>query len=910
MFLVLMLVSLPPRQSAKALTYTVTIDDDLGINTLRWAIQEANDHPGQDIIDFNIPNALCPDGVCVIFPNSPLPTLTDFDGVTIDGTTQSINQETDNPFGPEININGLYIEEISAPPILEDLLKSGINITSTNNIIEGLLINNFPLNGISILGNTAISNTVSGNYIGTNYDGTTDEGNAYDGIFIGYGAKDNLIGGDSPAERNVISGNDSVGVSIFNGKLDPPTATTGNIISGNYIGTKSDGISALGNGYHGVHIYSGAKSNIVGGTTAGTQNLIMGNREDGIRIRGEGTDFNVILGNRILENGDNGIQITYDAQNNTIGGDVTGARNLISLNDESGIVITGTHTMSNTLLGNLIGTDLNGEGASGNGYYGVAITGGANHNFIGGGSDQDAYNIISGNERPGVLLADPDTSHNTIAGNYIGTDISGTYAVGNDDYGIHIKSGASENMIGGDLDSAFNLISGNTGKGVFIYGPDAHRNTITGNYIGTDISGTYVISNTTGGVLINIGAYENVIGGDTPGQMNLISGNDGVGVMIELESHNNSILGNYIGTDITGMEDLGNKYNGVVISRSANTQIGGSSPGEGNLISGNGYSGVTIDYEESTGNIIAGNLIGTNKTGTAALPNSYGVSIGRGAVGTTIGGTTPGARNLISGNKLAGISINGEGTSDNTVIGNYLGTDITGFYALNNREGVYITSGAQNNTVGGISSAGRNVISGNRNSGVVISGDTTTGNAVMNNYIGVAANGTNPLGNTSSGFYIGCSDNDIGPGNIIAFNWLEGVFVHDEDALNNVITQNSIFRNGHSDSFHHGIKLESGAHGDIQPPEISIATGSGEVSGTICSNCVIELFWSRNGEGQGEVYLGTTTAAATGDFNLSVTFPGAYNLTATATDERGTSEFSEVYNPVYFSYLPITMNGD
>jgi hypothetical protein len=453
-----------------------------------------------------------------------------------------------------------------------------------------------------------------------------------------------------------------------------------------------------------------------------------------------------------------------------------------------------------------------------------------------------------------------------------------------------------------------NLISGNIGKGVFIYGPDAHGNTITGNYIGTDITGTGVISNTTGGVLINNGAYRNVIGGDTPGEMNLISGNGGSGVRIELESHNNSIIGNYIGTDISGMEALGNKYNGVLVISSANTQVGGSSTGEGNLISGNGYSGIDISNEESMDNLIAGNKIGTDKTGTKALPNSYGVYISDGATDTTIGGIIPGAGNLISGNKLAGIFISGEGTSGNTVIGNLLGTDITGLSILKNREGVYITSGAQNNTIGGLSEAERNVISGNINSGVVISGDATTGNQVINNYIGVAADGLIPLGNTSDGLYISGSDNVIGPANVIAFNWMTGIFVHDEAAFNNVITQNSIYGNGHGE--YPGIELVTGAHGDIQPPEITSASTSGDVGGTSCPDCTIELFWSETGEGQGQVYLGTTTASAAGAFSASLSYPGAYNLTATATDERGTSMFSEVFNPLYELFLPLASRGD
>jgi titin len=452
------------------------------------------------------------------------------------------------------------------------------------------------------------------------------------------------------------------------------------------------------------------------------------------------------------------------------------------------------------------------------------------------------------------------------------------------------------------------LISGNANRGVFIYGPDAHGNTIAGNYIGTDITGTEVISNTRGGVLINNGAYENVIGGDTRGEMNLISGNGGTGVFIELESHNNSIIGNTIGTDITGMEALGNKFFGVAVSSSANTKIGGTSPGEGNLISGNGYSGINIENEESIDNLIAGNQIGTDKTGTKALPNTYGVFIGDGASGTTIGGTTASAGNLISGNSLAGISISGEGTSGNIVVGNLLGTDSTGLSILKNREGVYISSGAQNNTIGGEAKAERNVISGNRNSGVTISGDNTTGNVILNNYIGVGVDGIKPLGNTSNGLYVSGSDNVIGPENIIAYNWLVGIYVHDEAAHNNVITQNSIYSNGHGE--YPGIELAPGAHGDIQPPEITAATASGEVSGTACANCTVELFWSQTGDGQGEVYLGTTTATGAGAFSLSVTYPDAYNLTATATDTRGTSEFSTVFNPLYLSYLPITMLGD
>jgi titin len=906
--LLLVIVALPTYHGTQASDYSYTVVSTLpsGVGTLAWAINQANTHtdPADNVmIAFNLP-LIDPNydpvaEVWTITPTAVLPLLIG-SNTTIDGYTQpgAVLPTEDRSPTLKVVIDG------SALP--NNALSIGLGILSSNNVVRGLVIQNFPSNGIA-LGLPSIvvtNNIISGNCIGTDHECAHDEGNQGDGVYIGGGAKNNIIGGDSPEEKNYILFNKLDGIGIYGGN------TSDNVVSGNII---------LSNKTHGIRIYGGSHHNTIGGTSPNQRNLISGNTKDGIRIQGSGTDENVILGNYIgtssdgyseISNRDNGIQITEGAQENTIGGAADGAMNLISSNHDYGVVITGTETMSNTVLGNIVGTDVSGGSAIGNGHAGIAITGGANHNFIGGGSDHDAFNLVSGNDTRGILLSDPGTSHNTIAGNYIGTNISGTLAVGNDGYGVHIKSGASENLIGGDLESAFNLISGNLGKGVFIYGPDAHGNTIAGNYIGTDISGTEVISNTTGGVLINNGAYENVVGGDTPDEMNLISGNGGAGVFIELESHNNSIIGNTIGTDITGMAALGNKYEGVSISRSANTEIGGTSPGEGNLISANGYAGVAVNFEESSGNLIAGNKIGTDKTGIAALPNSYGVSIGRGAVDNTIGGTTSSAGNLISGNKLAGIFISGEGTSGNTVIGNLLGTDSSGLQILKNREGVYITGGAQNNTIGGETEAERNVICGNRNSGLTISGDTTTGNDILNNYIGVGVDGIKPLGNASSGLYVSSSNNVFGPGNIIAHNWLEGIYVHDETALNNVITQNSIHSNGHEDYYRYGIRLEDGAHGDIQPPEIVSANASGAVSGTACSDCEVELFWSQKGEGQGEVYLGSTTATASGAFDLSVTYPGAFNLTATATDTRGTSEFSEVYNPVYFSYLPITLGGD
>src|SRR6185369_14880869 len=127
---------------------------------------------------------------------------------------------------------------------------------------------------------------------------------------------------------------------------------------------------------------------------------------------------------------------------------------------------------------------------------------------------------------------------------------------------------------------------------------------------------------------------------------------------------------------------------------------------------------------------IQGNIIGLNAAGTAAIPNGTGVRI-IDASNTLIGGTVPGARNIISGNFRA-VTIDGVGTG-NTVQGNYIGTDITGTSALaNSWDGIVI--GGSNNTVGGTVAGARNLISGNAN-GIRINGAVATGNLIQGNYI-------------------------------------------------------------------------------------------------------------------------------------------------------------------------------
>jgi len=307
---------------------------------------------------------------------------------------------------------------------------------------------------------------------------------------------------------------------------------------------------------------------------------------------------------------------------------------------------------------------------------------------------------------------------------------------------------SESNLIGGDVAGATNVISANRTDGIHIEGPGALDNRVEGNYIGTDINGTFLLGqgdpgNGQDGIFIDdaphnqIGIPGGVAGvGNVAG--NVISDNSGAGVSISGTSATGNIIqGNVIGTDRSGNSALGNSLEGVVLDSADNT-VGGTTTGAGNLISGN-LSGVLVSGLAATGNLVAGNFIGTNGTGAYVLGNSFdGVDID-GASDNTIGGQVAAARNLISGNDV-GVLITGTTAINNLVLGNYIGTDVTGHLVLGNEEEGVGIEGAPANTIGGTSPAATNVISGN-GWGVTITDSTAIDNVVQGNLIGTGADG-------------------------------------------------------------------------------------------------------------------------------------------------------------------------
>jgi hypothetical protein len=189
------------------------------------------------------------------------------------------------------------------------------------------------------------------------------------------------------------------------------------------------------------------------------------------------------------------------------------------------------------------------------------------------------------------------------------------------------------------------------------------------------------------------------------------------------------VEGCYLGTDIAGTTALGNGQasganNGALEIQSNNHIIGGTTAAARNVISGNNANGIRIGLGgTTTGTIIQGNFIGTDKNGTADLGNA-GDGIRSGNVGgenTTVGGTAAGAGNVISGNGGSGISFaSSTGLFSGLVIeGNFFGTDLTGNTDLgNDQRGVLINGFDGSNRIGGTTNAARNIISGNGKDGI------------------------------------------------------------------------------------------------------------------------------------------------------------------------------------------------
>jgi hypothetical protein len=618
------------------------------------------------------------------------------------------------------------------------------NLISANTK-DGVLIAN------TARGAPADGNVVQSNYIGTTLNGSSALPNQLNGVEISAvttnGAAGNIVGGPTAPSAslgvgstgNVISGN------LQDGVLLDGVGVTGNFVRNNFVGTNNLGTAALGNHFNGIELRAGASAN-----TIGSGNVVSGNLQDGILVTGAGTTANRVLGNLIgtdatglaaLGNSLHGVSVTNGADRNTIG-----SGNVISANGQDGVFLNGVS--GSVIAGNLIGTDKNGTGALGNTLNGVEINAATSSSVTG--------NVISANKQDGVLVT-TGASGNLLDGNFVGTDISGAVGLGNAGHGVDLVAVSNNTVGGNSPPSlaalgSGNLISANQKDGVFLN--SASGNFLFGNYIGTDGNGSTALGNAQNGVEL-VGSSSNTIGGGN-GLGNVVSGNTLDGVLLSAGSNGNDLEGNLIGTAANGGFALANGLNGVDIFSSTSNTIGKdpSAGGFGNLISGNSVDGVLLNT--ASGNSLFGNSIGTDLSGVNPVGNLVnGVEL-RGGSGSQIGSTNAvtagpvGGGNLISANGTNGVFLTG-GTTANVLTNNFIGTDSSGTAGVgilgNTNDGILVDVGVLGNTIGGTGPG--NVIANNLNAGMEISDAAgVPGNLVQNNFIGTDVTGTTALGNS------------------------------------------------------------------------------------------------------------------------------------------------------------------
>lgn len=470
-------------------------------------------------------------------------------------------------------------------------------------------------NGIGLYG--ADGTQIMQNFIGTDATGAVDLGNAGNGIFVTGGSDRNRIGGEATGGNNPSQ-------DVF---VRPPQ---GNLISGN------DG--------YGVFINDGSEDNQLSGNFIGTDaggSAALGNRLDGVAI--VNADNNSLIGctfqqdpfvfyNVLSGNGGNGLRIT-DSDNTTVQANFfgIGADNATGVgNALDGVLINGSS--AGTQFGGVIPL---GNVSADNGRNGVEIADTASgtvvfNTFCG----LPAFVVTAlGNHLDGMLITSTGQGNtirtNVVAGNYangihlsgyatgvqltediIGLDTAGNTAIPNGANGILIDGYAHDNAIGGFQPSVIpqNTISGNGGHGIAIVG-NASDNSVFHSFLGTDVFGLEAIGNAGAGLFIGGNAQGTIVGGTGQFHKNVISGNLGGGVQLSGTSSGTQVVGNIIGADRTGLQAVPNHGNGVWIVSSGN-QVGGDETGEGNAIAFNTQSGIVVDTGD--GNALLGNSLYAN----------------------------------------------------------------------------------------------------------------------------------------------------------------------------------------------------------------------------------------------------------------------------------------------------------
>ncbi|MBN9523109.1 right-handed parallel beta-helix repeat-containing protein, partial [bacterium] len=745
------------------------------------------------------------------------------------------------------------------------------------------------LEGVAIQDFVSSNNSVVGNFFGVLPSGTS----TLNGQSLGHvgsavrvwDSPDNVIRG------NTIAGTNPDGALLFGleessySVVYAPAAivvglpnASGNLIQGNRIGTNPAGTVAIPNKMLGINVTDASGTRIIGNTVAGTAR---GGPTGGHGIFLSMAPATVVSGNNVgtnssgtaaLPNEGVGIAVVNSARV-TIGGLAPADRNLVSGNAQHGIYAEGATNL--VFQNNWIGTKLDGDGALGNGGWGIALVGGANV-LVGGGIDRG--NLVSANAHGGIVVLDGATGV-TVRGNFVGVDRTGERDRGNGGTGVEIKDSPGV-VIGGAAEGEGNTISGNGGYGLSVSGESAGAR-ILGNRIGASHVGGLAVPNELDGIWIESPGA--VIGSAAPFGANVIAGNRGSGVV--LDASGAVVVNNRVGFG-TGPVVIGNGGYGLDVNGN-NNRIGGAA-GEGNVVADNGYGGV---YALGVGNVIRGNEIGVARN--SRMPGA----------GVLVGGTA----NAIEGNTIryhAGMGVLLAGDR-NTLTGN----------VISSNGAMGVSTAGVGNRIGGAGALG-NTITGNVG-GVRVYGPTTTGVVVTGNTISENADFGIRIDSNASGTVIGGPA--AGDRNTIRDTFGAGIGIRIESGSGNEVRENAIYNNAGL-----GIDLgpagvtpndsgdtDAGANG-LQnfPVLINAAAGAATTAirgyvGTTPSTAVTLRFFTSPGSpdatgyGEGQVFWFSRDVItdATGSVAFDFEGPGVLGpgtvVSATATTAGGTSEFAK-----------------
>ena len=599
---------------------------------------------------------------------------------------------------------------------------------------------------------------------------------------------------------------------------------------------------------------------------------------------------------------------TYMGYTTEYSHNITISNNVISGNSIAGIALVGAYDV--TIVANKIGCDRTGTVAVPNS-QGVYVTSAAHDNTIGGETAQ-ARNILSGNTNAAVVMDGMNVRDNVVKGNYIGLDISGSAPLSNH-YGVIIQQRANGNTVGGTTESARNVISCNSEIGVYIQAADSNR--VSANYIGLDKTGTFSFNDAQGvplqanGVEINSAGRHNVIGGSTVGERNIISGNKIYGCIYYGHCSHNNIAGNYIGSDVTGTVSIPNAT-GICVDGSSNHNIM-----ENNLLSGNRSYGLFIVTRATDSNIFRGNHVGCDASGLNPLPNDVGLMLAAFAKGNVIGGDSPSDRNIFSGNRYAGIEVTDYGCDGNRITGNYIGVDASGRAPLPNENGIIVSALVHNLEVShNVVSSNRQfgLLITDRADSVLVYDNIIGASADAADASLPLGNGSAGVMLSAGAHdnYIGLA----GHGNIIAHNDTAGVMLTDNTTLRNRILQNAIYGNGQAgiDIYPWGINtndsadLDDGCNRLMNTPVITSSVYDAVLGKTVIrgqldtrnpQRAAIELFIAYSPTAdfpEGRTFVTTVTPTTQGTWKAVIDDDlTGQAVTTTATDYHGnTSEFS------------------